>query len=152
MDSITDTDLSPKRFNRTEIAEISRLAVKSGFRRRKADSYKGSGTGVISELNYSESELRCFPFISIALYMAAATMSINCGIRHVYVMMEPRLTRSMRFLGIEFHQLGPPIDYHGLRAPYYIKPEVFIKNLSPGFQTFYKTIEKDICSQLNKLG
>ncbi len=151
MDSITNEDLSPKRFNRAEIAEISRLAVKSDFRRRKADHFKGSGTGVIKESSYSETELRCFPFIAIGLYMAAATMGMNTGIRHVYVMMEPRLARSMKFIGITFQQLGAPVDYHGLRAPYYINPEIFMKNLSPGFKSLYRTIEKDICSQLVQL-
>ncbi|GAA0811717.1 PEP-CTERM/exosortase system-associated acyltransferase [Colwellia sp. D2M02] len=149
--SITNTNLSPERFNRNEIAEISRLAVKSDFRRRKADHYKGSATGVISEVSYSETELRCFPFIAIGLYMAAATMGMNTGIRHVYVMMEPRLARSMRFIGIAFEQLGPPVDYHGLRAPYYINPEIFMKNLSPGFKSLYTTIEKDIKKQLKQL-
>ena len=151
MGSITNEALSPERFNRAEIAEISRLAVKSDFRRRKADHYKGSGTGVISEISYSETELRCFPFIAIGLYMAAATMGMNTGIRHVYVMMEPRLARSMKFIGITFQQLGEPVNYHGLRAPYYINPEIFMTNLSPGFKSLYKTIEKDICLQLKKL-
>ncbi len=151
MGSITNEDLSPKRFNRAEIAEISRLAVKSDFRRRKVDKYKGSSTGVISEISYSETELRCFPFIAIGLYMAAATMGMNTGIRHVYVMMEPRLAHSMKFIGIHFLQLGAPVDYHGVRAPYYINPEIFMKNLSPGFKSLYRTIEKDICSQLNQL-
>ncbi|GAW94576.1 MULTISPECIES: PEP-CTERM/exosortase system-associated acyltransferase [Colwellia] len=151
LDSITNEALSPKRFNRAEIAEISRLAVKADFRRRKADHYKGSGTGVISEISYSETELRCFPFIAIGLYMAAATMGMNTGIRHVYVMMEPRLARSMKFIGISFQQLGPTVDYHGLRAPYYISPEIFMKDLSPGFKSLYKTIEKDICLQLKQM-
>ena len=148
MNSITNENLNPKRFNRAEIAEISRLAVKSDFRRRKADHFKGSGTGVIQESSYSETELRCFPFIAIGLYMAAATMGMNTGIRHVYVMMEPRLARSMKFIGITFQQLGEPVDYHGLRAPYYINPEIFMNNLSPGFKSLYRTIEKDICLQL----
>lgn len=151
MSSITNQELSPERFNRTEIAEISRLAVKSDFRRRKADHYKGSGTGVISETSYSETELRCFPFIAIGLYMAAATMGMNTGIRHVYVMMEPRLARSMKFIGITFQQLGPTVNYHGSRAPYYISPEIFMTNLSPGFKSLYNTIEKDICLQLKKM-
>jgi N-acyl amino acid synthase of PEP-CTERM/exosortase system len=150
MHSITNENLRPERFNRAEIAEISRLAVKSDFRRRKADSFKGSATGGISEVNYSETELRCFPFIAIGLYMTAATMSINTGIRHVYVMMEPRLARSMDFIGIHFQQLGEPVDYHGLRAPYYITPDIFMNNLSPGFKSLYRTIEKDVCSQLSQ--
>ena len=57
--------------------------------------------------------------------MAAATMGINTGIRHVYVMMEPRLARCIKFIGINFHKLGEAVDYHGLRAPTnYINPEI----------------------------
>jgi N-acyl amino acid synthase of PEP-CTERM/exosortase system len=151
LDSITNKELHPNNFLRNEICEISRLAVKSDFRRRKADKFKGSGTGVIEENSYSEVELRCFPFIAIGLYMAAATMAIDTGIKHVYVMMEPRLARSMKFVGIKFLPLGEPIDYHGLRAPYYINPEIFLANLSPGFKNLYKAIEHDICDQLNDL-
>ncbi len=151
LDSITDETLHPSRFNRKEICEISRLAVKSDFRRRKTDQFKGSGTGVIQESNYSEVELRCFPFIAIGLYMAAANMAIETGVRHAYVMMEPRLARSMKFVGIKFQQLGEPIDYHGLRAPYYINPEIFLSNLSPGFKNLYKAIEHDISQQLKEL-
>ncbi|MGV2873739.1 PEP-CTERM/exosortase system-associated acyltransferase [Colwellia sp. E150_009] len=151
LDSITNEELHPRRFNRNEICEISRLAVKADFRRRKTDQFKGSGTGAIQETTYSEVELRCFPFIAIGLYMAAATMAIDTGLKHVYVMMEPRLARSMKFVGIKFQPLGEPIEYHGLRAPYYINPEIFLSNLSPGFKHLYKTIELDISQQLNSL-
>lgn len=150
LDSITDEKLHPSRFNRKEICEISRLAVTADFRRRKTDQFKGSGTGVIQESSYSEVELRCFPFIAIGLYMSSAIMAAGTGIRHVYVMMEPRLARSMKFVGIKFQQLGEPIDYHGLRAPYYITPAEFYSNLSPGFKNLYKAIEHDICEQLGK--
>ncbi|MEY8216638.1 MAG: hypothetical protein RPR97_19405 [Colwellia sp.] len=52
-------------------------------------------------------------------------MGINTGIRHVYVMMEPRLARCIKFIGINFHKLGEAVDYHGLRAPTnYINPEI----------------------------
>ncbi|MBL0709436.1 MAG: PEP-CTERM/exosortase system-associated acyltransferase [Colwellia sp.] len=148
LDSITNKELHPNRFKRNEICEISRLAVKADFRRRKTDKFKGSSIGVIQEVNYSEVELRCFPFIAIGLYMAAATMAIDTGIKHAYVMMEPRLARSMKFVGIKFQSLGDPIDYHGLRAPYYINPEMFLDNLPPGFQSLYQAIEHDIAEQL----
>jgi len=126
------------------------LAVKSEFRRRKADQYQGSAQGVISEVNYSETELRCFPFIAIGLYMAGATLAIDTGVNHVYVMMEPRLARSMKFVGIKFIQLGDAIDYHGLRAPYYINPNIFLENLSPGFKSLYLSIREDLNSQIKK--
>ncbi|NQY86733.1 MAG: PEP-CTERM/exosortase system-associated acyltransferase [Colwellia sp.] len=151
LESITNEELHPMRFNRNEICEISRLAVKADFRRRKTDKFKGSGTGVIQENNYSETELRCFPFIAIGLYMAAATMAMNTGIRHVYVMMEPRLARSMKFVGIHFVQLGEPIDYHGIRAPYYINAEMFMSKLSPGFKNLYQAIAHEVGDQLDQL-
>ena len=149
IDSIQDKSLHPDNFEREEIGEISRLAVKADFRRRKSDQFKGSAVGAISESTYSETELRCFPFIAIGLYMSAATLGINTGVKHAYVMMEPRLARSMKFVGIKFHQLGDAIDYHGLRAPYYINPEIFMENLSPGFKSLYQRIEQDLISQLN---
>jgi N-acyl amino acid synthase of PEP-CTERM/exosortase system len=80
--------------------------------------------------------------------MAAATMTIEIGVKHVYVMMEPRLARSMKFVGINFVQLGQAIDYHGLRAPYYINASIFMENLSPGFKCLYKTIQIEIASQI----
>ena len=151
LNSITNTTLKPHCFQRSEIAEISRLAVTPDFRRRKSDNFQGSGTGAISENNYSEAEFRCFPFITVGLYMAAATMGINMGIRHVYVMMEPRLARSMKFIGITFKQLGNPVEYHGLRAPYYINSDIFMNNLTPGFRALYQTIEQEIRLQLTRL-
>lgn len=81
--------------------------------------------------------------------MAAATMCIETGVKHIYVMMEPRLARSMKFVGINFVQLGDPIDYHGLRAPYYISPSIFLENLSPGFKCLYEKISQDICKHLS---
>ncbi len=148
--SIQDKELHPSNFQRHEICEISRLAVKADFRRRASDKFKGSAVGAISESTYSETELRCFPFIAIGLYMAAATMAINTGMNHVYVMMEPRLARSMKFVGIKFIQIGEAIEYHGLRAPYYINPNIFLENLSPGFASLYQSIKLDICEQLPK--
>jgi len=148
MEAIQNEEFHPKNFKRSEICEISRLAVKADFRRRKTDKFKGSAIGAISENSYSETELRCFPFIAIGLYMAAATLAIETGVKHAYVMMEPRLARSMKFVGIKFVQIGEAIDYHGLRAPYYINPNIFMDNLSPGFKSLYKSIDKDIAKQL----
>ena len=59
-------------------------------------------------------------------------------------MMKPRLARSMRFIGIKFEQIGPVIDYHGKRAPYYINQELLLKNLTPGFAVMLKHIQKSI--------
>tara|TARA_B100000408_G_scaffold138459_1_gene132162 strand:+ start:1995 stop:2849 length:855 start_codon:yes stop_codon:yes gene_type:complete len=149
--SITDEALTPSNFPRHEICEISRLAVPERFRRRKADQFRGAATGAIDTTTYSEQELRCFPFIAIGLYMSAASIVIAKDIPHTYVMMEPRLARSMSFIGIKFHKLGPTVEYHGQRAPYYINPSLLMKNLNPAFRAMLKDIQHSIESQRHLL-
>lgn len=150
--AITDPQLRPDKFDRSEICEISRLAVPAEFRRRQADKFKGAAAGVINEHTYSEHELRCFPFIAIGLYLSAASIVINRNIQHCFVMMEPRLARSMRFVGIKFKKIGPTVDYHGRRAPYYINPREFLAALSPGFQVLFQHLERGVKQEVAKPG
>ena len=144
LDSITHETLNPRNFARQDICEISRLAVPLEFRKRQMDKFSGAAIGVINEHTYSENELRCFPFISIGLYFSAAALVIHNDIKHTYVMMEPRLARSMRFIGIQFEQIGPVVDYHGKRAPYYINPTLLFHNLRPSFRVMLNDIQETI--------
>lgn len=133
LNSITDDELNPANFAREDVCEVSRLAVPRAFRRRQIDNHDGAAVGIINQQSYSETELRCFPFIAVGLYFAAAGMALEQGIKHAYVMMEPRLARSMGFVGIKFQQIGPVVDYHGKRAPYYINQKLLNTSLSPSF-------------------
>jgi len=144
LNSITHETLNPRNFARRDVCEISRLAVPAEFRKRQMDRFSGAALGVINEHTYSENELRCFPFIAIGLYFSAAALVIHNNIKHTYVMMEPRLARSMRFVGIQFEQVGPVIDYHGKRAPYYINPSLLYANLRPSFRLMLKNIQHQV--------
>ncbi|MFQ3234674.1 MAG: N-acyl amino acid synthase of PEP-CTERM/exosortase system [Paraglaciecola sp.] len=142
--SISKGAVHPSDFPRSEIGEISRLTVPAQFRKRSMDKFQGSATGVINEHIYSERELRCFPFIAVGLYLCAASTTRKYNIKHCFVMMEPRLARSLRFVGISFQQVGPVVEYHGRRAPYYIDRDVMINSLTPGFKRMFKHIEKNL--------
>ena len=144
LDSITNKELSPVNFKRTDICEISRLAVPAIFRRRRTDKHSGAALGVINTETYSEQELRCFPFIAVGLYLTAAAVALQSNIQHAYVMMEPRLAQSMRFIGIKFEKLGPTIEYHGQRAPFYINQPLLYKNLTPGFKVMLNNIQAQL--------
>jgi len=144
MDSITDEKFHPKMFNRDEICEISRLAVPASFRRRKMDQFINAATGGINEYEYSEEELRCFPFVAIGLYLAAGAAALRTGRPHVFVMMEPRLARNMQFVGIKFRQIGDTVNYHGKRAPYYINAHDFKRQLKAGFKEMLAKIDKQV--------
>lgn len=146
LSSISHKELNPFLFDRKDICEVSRLAVPLHFRRRQMDKFAGAATGVINQQTYSETELRCFPFIAVGLYFAAAAMALESGIKHAYVMMEPRLARSMSFVGIRFEQIGPVVEYHGKRAPYYINQELLSKNLTPGFAKMLSDIRRKVSS------
>jgi N-acyl amino acid synthase of PEP-CTERM/exosortase system len=149
--SIDDEKVHPNDFPRHEICEISRLAVPEQFRKRAADRFVGSATGVINENVYSERELRCFPFIAVGLYLTAASVCLRQDIKHCFVMMEPRLARSLRFVGISFEKVGPVVEYHGQRAPYYISRELLMNGLTPGFKKMLNSIDKKISNQFVKI-
>lgn len=147
-EAITKPELYPSRFARSQICEISRLAVPSEFRRRKSDNFDGAAVGAINKETYSETELRCFPFIAVGLYLAATSVMVNKGIEHCYVMVEPRLARSMRFVGLPFIQIGPVVNYHGKRAPFYLVPQEIERNLKSEFQHLLKTIDLSLTKQM----
>lgn len=150
-DSITRDDLRPSQFKRHEVCEISRLAVPKYFRRRRSDDFDGSATGAINPVTYSETELRCFPFIAVGLYFAAAASALEFGVKHAYVMMEPRLARSMGYVGIKFQQIGPVVNYHGKRAPYYINRPLLEGSLKPGFASMLNEIRLKLREQIPML-
>lgn len=140
--ALDGASLRPSQFPRDSVCEISRLAVPAPFRRRATDRFAGAATGAIDARVYSPSELRCFPWIAIALYFSAAALSRQTGRRHVFVMVEPRLARAMGFVGIDFRQIGPAIAFHGLRAPYYIDRERLPDGLSPGFRRLLDVVDE----------
>lgn len=150
-EAISAEETAPWDFPREKICEISRLAVPAQFRRRQMDKFKGAAVGVINESTYSEAELRCFPFIAVGLYLAGASIALEEGIEHCFVMMEPRLARSLKLVGIPFKQIGPVVDYHGKRAPYYISREVLLNSLPSGFQKLLNYVQHEISTQMQDL-
>ena len=146
--AISKPELFPTNFARNDICEISRLAVPAEFRRRKSDNFDGAALGAINKETYSETELRCFPFIAVGLYLSATSILLQRNINHCFVMVEPRLARSMRFVGLPFEQIGPVVDYHGKRAPFYIQPKNVEANLKPDFQELLSDINTQLISQM----
>ncbi|MDP4536344.1 PEP-CTERM/exosortase system-associated acyltransferase [Alkalimonas collagenimarina] len=143
-EAIDHPELSPANFPRHSICEISRLAVPENFRKRAIDQFKGAATGAINEQVFSETELRCFPYIAICLYLAATAMAMQTKRYHGFVMMEPRLARSLTFVGIKFQPIGKVIEFHGKRAPYYIDARELRNNLSSGYLKLLESVEHDL--------
>lgn len=135
---------------RGSFGEISRLAVLADFRRREKEE---KTPFVIKEVNpktvYTEDERRNFPNIAMGLYLAAVSLSDICNHGGMFVMMEPRLNRRLKRFGLPFVQCGDEMDYHGMRAMFYLDRKGFNAELNPELLELYNIIRDDLLNQLN---
>lgn len=141
-ESLTDPVLHPAHLSRLNVAEGSRLAVHTHFRRRVGETE--SPTGVALNIDPSFNEQRTFPLLSLALFYASAAMMTLAQRQHVFVMIEPRLARRAIALKLPFMQVGKVVDYHGLRAPYHVSVQDVISNIPDDMQGLYKFVQDSL--------
>ncbi len=137
-DTITDTQLMPSGFKREHICEISRLAVPSGVR------CNINKTG----RPFSGHDEQCCKLVAVALYLLIPILCQQHNRYHCYVMIEPRLARSLRRIGIHFIQIGDMIDYNGLRAAHYIDIRTLAITLKPQYQQLKAWLAQQLDSGL----
>lgn len=144
--AITHESLAPHHFPYYQICELSRLAVPALFRKRSRERAQPDSTTAATDL-FSTHELRAFPYIATSLYLSIIALCHKTRRVHVFLMIEPRLARSLHFVGIYCTQLGPVIDYHGLRAAYYIDVREARKTLKPAYRNLLDRIEAELFGQ-----
>ena len=138
-DSLRHPTFHPQKLPRASLAEVSRLAVHTHFRRRQGEQVVPAG--ITSLTPFAESERRTFPLISVALMLAATSFAVLMKRQHNFCMMEPRLMRLAQGLGIEWQRIGDVIDYHGRRAAYYITADKAVTGIKGGdLRKFYGSI------------
>ncbi|OQW79250.1 MAG: PEP-CTERM/exosortase system-associated acyltransferase [Proteobacteria bacterium ST_bin11] len=127
---------------RNTVCEISRLAVDGAFRRRTGEAL--TRFGEINGLQFSPQEQRTFSSIAVACFFAATVLTEVDERTNVFAMMEPFLPRLMHRSGIDFQRVGKDIDYHGIRAPYFITTQAVLKNMHPDLLELYSWIKRSI--------
>jgi N-acyl amino acid synthase of PEP-CTERM/exosortase system len=147
--SIDSNFLGKLNTDRSTVCEISRLAVDSIFRRRSVE--KLTRFGEIGGPNYSQQERRAYALIGVAGIMASISMTDLTNRTNIFAMMEPFLLRILERAGINFSKAGAEIDYHGLRAPYFITTQEMIDNIHSDIRDFYKEIHTRIAHDFCKL-
>jgi len=98
-------------------AEISRLMVRSDYRRRRGDRL----SGVTAEQNraaFAGERRHEAPQILLSLYRQMYAYSLENDIRYWYAAMERPLARSLMRLDFAFQVIGPQANYYGPVAPY----------------------------------
>lgn len=106
---------------RKHAAEISRFAILSDFFKRKNEHYTLAGpVDIPSRPAGKLHERRRFPHPMLALVVGIIQTSARYEIYHLLSSMEPALNKLLGFYGLQLNPVGPPVDYHGLRTPYYV--------------------------------
>lgn len=124
--------------DRNTVCEISRLAVDGAFRRRTGESL--TRFGEVSGLHFSEQEQRTFSLIAVVGFLAATVLTEMENRTNVFAMMEPFLPRMMHRSGIDFQRVGKDVDYHGIRAPYFITTQSALVNMHADLRELYHWI------------
>lgn len=135
--------------SRLHYAEISRLAVISQFRKRKGE--KNSATGLIlpeQELAPSIKEKRKFPVIASSLYLACLSMIMTMEIDYALTVMEARLSRHLRIIGIPSQLIGDFVEYHGKRGPFLMSPASVLSNISEDIRYLFDNIHSQLQSSI----
>lgn len=109
------------------IGEISRLAVARAYRRRAGDGLYGVRTylresegGVLPDDRVMpvQHERRKWPVIVLGLYAMVYQAVKRLGLTHLYMITEEELGCALNKYGFLFHQVGGPVQHHGIRIPY----------------------------------
>jgi N-acyl amino acid synthase of PEP-CTERM/exosortase system len=124
--------------DRQTVCEISRLAVDGTFRRRPGE--KDTRYGEIDGLDATQHERRTFALIAVACFLSATAMTSLAGRTNVFAMMEPFLPKLMARSGINFQRAGEDVDYHGIRAPYFIRTQWALDGMLPELRELYDAI------------
>ena len=120
--------------------EISRLAVRHRFRRRTGDTAP-IGKGPVGD----GAGRRRAPSIAMDLYVATAACSgLEAGLDRVFALMEPRLSSKRTGFGIQFRQMGDPVEHRGMGAPYYIDRQMLFDGLQPRVRALLEVVTRDL--------
>lgn len=126
--------------DKTHWAEISRLAVSKEFRKRAGDDaiYK-DGEHQLQDVNNPFHEKRKNENqIVIGLYRCIYHESMERGLTHLYAVMAKGLFLLLHRIGLNFIQVGPGIEYHGIRTPYIGDIELMLEEFSKTNNDLYR--------------
>jgi N-acyl-L-homoserine lactone synthetase len=81
----------------------------------------------------------------------ATSLCIRYGIKHAYVLMEPKLARRMKVFGFNFEPVGEKVDFNGTRMPYRIAPTSIVEQIATPLSAFYEAIDDNLLLSVNSI-
>ncbi|THF60497.1 PEP-CTERM/exosortase system-associated acyltransferase [Pseudothauera rhizosphaerae] len=133
--------IDPARLPRERIAEVSRLAVRGTYRRRRGEARTAVA---INDEDFGQGDRPRFPYIPIGLYLGAVALASRSGIDTLFVLTEPRLASHFAKLGVEIRQIGGGVEHRGLRVPSVMDVPGIVKNMRLIIKPIWRVIQEEI--------
>lgn len=140
-DTIDRSIVDPARLPRERIAEVSRLAVRRSYRRRKGEDRHAAS---IDDEDFGTESRPRFPYILVGLYMGALSLAVHQKIDKMFVLTEPRLAKNIARLGVEIQQIGPPVSHRGTRVPSVIDVKSAVRGWNMMLRPLWRTVDEEI--------
>lgn len=140
-DTLDRSVVDPAQLPRERMAEVSRLAVMSDFRRRKGEQGREVS---IQEGDFGNEQQTRFPYIPVSLYIAAVALAQRQGIEYLLTLTEPRLAQHFAKLGVNIVPIGAPVEHRGLRVPSMMR----VSDIVSGLRLFVRPLWRAINLQI----
>jgi N-acyl amino acid synthase of PEP-CTERM/exosortase system len=147
--SLDRSIVDPVRLPRGTVAEVSRLAVMSQFRRRKGEAAQPAP---VSEGDFGTDENPRFPYILVSLYLGIVAMAGIHGVETLFILTEPRLAAHFAKLGVGVRQIGTPIEHRGLRIPSMMSVSGIVSGLNGYVRPLYLEVMEEVAHALRARG
>lgn len=145
-ETIDRTIADPSQLPRASIAEVSRLAVISRYRRRKDDNKKSPVP--LSESDFGTPAQPRFPYIPVALYLGTVELARLNNIKTLFVLTERRLASHFKKLGVNIRSIGGAVEHRGERIPSILETDETINNMKSMARPLYRVIAEEISTGL----
>jgi len=126
---------------RHEIAEASRLAVISKFRRREGET---PVPAPLADRDFGDLHFPRFPYMIIGLYLGIIALARLDGIRRLYLLTEPKLAGHLSRLGVEVVTVGAAVEHRGTRIPSIIDVDGVVARLNRYVRPMYDEIVRQL--------
>lgn len=136
--------IDPAKLPRDRIGEVSRLAVRRTYRRRKGEEH--STINNIDDRDFGTKDQPRFPYIPVSLYMGAIAIAARHGVDTLFVLTEPRLASHFAKLGVKITRIGGPIEHRGTRIPSMIDVREVIDNM----RLLMRPLWREVAAEINK--
>lgn len=133
--------VDPRTLPRDRIAEVSRLAVVSAYRRRKGEP---NTVGTVAPSDFGSPERPRFPYLVVGLYLGMMAQARHFGLETLFLLTEPRLARHLALLGVDIKQIGTAVEHRGMRVPSMVAVNSVIDGFGPFVRPLYEAIAAEI--------